>query len=257
MIREDTITVIQEFIKSKFAESRADGVVIGLSGGLDSAVVTKLCVISIGNDKVLTLNLGENHSEDAIRFAKTLNVECRTINISKFVELFKTTFNISDVKSLGNVKARIRMIILYYHANNENRIVMGTGNKSELLTGYFTKFGDGGADFFPIGDLYKTQVREVAKKLDIPEYILKKVPSPELWKNQTDESEFGISYERLDKILYGIELGFSDEKILKIVDTDVSEINRIRNVVRMSVHKRKLPLIPKLGIRTIGIDWRE
>ncbi len=113
----------------------------------------------------------------------------------------------------GNLMARIRMSVLYHHARMMDLLVMGTGNKSELLMGYFTKFGDGGADFLPIGDLYKTEVRELARKVGIPPRIIEKTPSAGLWPGQTDEGEMGISYEELDRILLGIELLLDDEVI--------------------------------------------
>jgi NAD+ synthase len=137
------------------------------------------------------------------------------------------------------------------------RIVMGTSNKSEMLVGYYTKFGDGGADFCPIGDLYKTQVRELGERIGVPEHIIAKVPTAGLWKGQTDEGELGISYEELDDILYGFELNLSEEEIAKRTGLETSKLERVWRMHRQSVHKRKMPLIPKLGVRTIGLDWRE
>ncbi|MEW5760546.1 MAG: NAD(+) synthase, partial [Candidatus Thermoplasmatota archaeon] len=160
-------------------------------------------------------------------------------------------------KSIGNLKARIRMLLLYAYANSKNLIVVGTGNKTELLCGYFTKFGDGGADILPIGDLYKTQVREMARFLEIPEKIINKVPSAGLWKGQTDEDELGIKYEKLDKILYGIELGLDKNEISNKVELPIKEVERIMNMVELTKHKRKFPLIPKIGYCTVGFDWRE
>src|SRR5206468_3700353 len=118
-----------------------------------------------------------------------------------------------DRVARGNVKARIRMILLYYIANTQGRIVMGTGNKSELAVGYSTKFGDGGADFLPIGDLYKTQVREMASFLGVPKRIVEKVPTAGLWPGQTDEGELGIAYPDLDRVLLGIELHLTPEEV--------------------------------------------
>jgi NAD+ synthase len=149
------------------------------------------------------------------------------------------------------------MITLYVHANLENRLIMGTSNKSELATGYFTKFGDGGVDFSPIGDLYKTQVFELARAIDIPETLIDKPPSAGLSQGQTDEGELGLSYDILDRILLGIELKMVPADIANNVGVDASEVNRIHDLVRKNVHKRKMPLIPKIGIRTFGLDWRE
>ena len=134
---------------------------------------------------------------------------------------------------------------------------MGTSNKSELLTGYFTKFGDGGADFSPIGDLYKTQIIELAKAIDIPENIIGKPPSAGVAQGQTDENELGITYRDLDRILLGIELKLDIKEIAKRTGIKENEVSRIQEMVNRTVHKRKMPLIPKLGIRTLGSDWRE
>src|SRR5947199_4131379 len=149
------------------------------------------------------------------------------------------------------------MIALYFIANTEGRIVMGTGNKSELLTGYFTKFGDGAADFLPIGDLYKTQVREMARYLALPPEVVEKVPTAGLWPGQTDEGEIGISYDELDRILLGIELQMEPEAIAEKAAVPLDRVRYVETLVASSVHKRKMPLIPKLGVRTVGLDWRE
>ena len=149
------------------------------------------------------------------------------------------------------------MIALYHAARDEGRLVIGTGNKSELALGYFTKMGDGGCDFLPIGDLYKTQVREMARHLGLPAKILRKVPTAGLWPGQTDERDFGISYEELDRVLLGIELRYTAEEIAERTDVDVKQVRRIESLVAANVHKRKMPLIPKVGIRTFGLDWRE
>jgi NAD+ synthase len=175
------------------------------------------------------------------------------------VEGFKKLLSPLDLddKAVGNIKARCRMILLYTHANLTNKVVMGASNKSELLTGYFTKFGDGGVDFSPIGDLYKTQILELAKAIEIPENIIKKQPSAGLWEGQTDESELNIKYQDLDRILLGIELKLDAKDIAEKLGIDQSEVLRILGMVEKNVHKRKMPLIPKIGIRTLGLDWRE
>jgi NAD+ synthase len=134
---------------------------------------------------------------------------------------------------------------------------MGTSNKSELLVGYFTKFGDGGADFCPIGDLYKTEVRLLAKKLGIPKKIIEKVPSAGLWPGQTDEGELGISYDELDAVLAAMELNIPLEEVSKRGGVAMDKVTKVWEMHRATVHKRKTPLIPKLGVRTIGLDWRE
>jgi NAD+ synthase len=149
------------------------------------------------------------------------------------------------------------MVLLYMEANRNNRLVVGTGNKSEMLVGYFTKYGDGGVDIAPLGDLYKTQVRAMAADLNVPENIRSLVPTAGLYPGQTDEGELGISYASLDSILMGIELRLDRERIAERAGVPVSEVDRITARVRSAVHKRHMPPIPKLGIRTIGTDWRE
>jgi NAD+ synthase len=149
------------------------------------------------------------------------------------------------------------MIVLYFVANTEDRLVIGTGNKSELLTGYYTLFGDGGCDFLPLGDLYKTQVRAMARHLGVPEVIVSKTPTAGLWKGQTDEGELGLPYEELDRVLLGMELQLDPATIAEKAGVPLDRVRRVEALVSGSVHKRKTPLIPKLGIRTVGLDWRE
>ena len=232
---------------------------MGISGGIDSAVVAALCVRALGKDKVLGLLLPEDRPEpEALEVVKWLGMPSRTVRIGPLVKaVARTGLKGAGQNILGNVKARLRMVLLYVEANQGNRLVVGTGNKSELLVGYFTKHGDGGVDIAPIGDLYKTQVRALAAALGVPESIRALVPTAGLYAGQTDEGELGISYPELDSILMGIELRLERGKIAEKAGVPVSEVNRIAARVRSAVHKRHLPPIPKLGIRTIGTDWRE
>jgi len=245
--------VIKSFISFRVNEAKAKGVVIGLSGGLDSAVTTKMCVEALGKEKVFcfllpTENTPKEDTEDALEFAKSLGVKYRIINISEIVKKIASTIhNKMKKKEMGNIHARTRMIVLYYFANKNNYLVVGSGNKTELLMGYFTKYGDGACDIMPLGDLYKTQVRELAKHLKIPEKIINKTPRAGLWKGQTDESELGIKYEILDQILYGMEKGLKNNEIVKSVGVEISEVKRIKNIVNSTKHKRKMPEIARIG----------
>ncbi|PJB21691.1 MAG: NAD(+) synthetase [Euryarchaeota archaeon CG_4_9_14_3_um_filter_38_12] len=245
--------VIKSFISFRVNEAKAKGVVIGLSGGLDSAVTTKMCVEALGKEKVFcfllpTENTPKEDTEDALEFAKSLGVKYRIINISGIVKKIASTIhNKMKKKEMGNIHARTRMIVLYYFANKNNYLVVGSGNKTELLMGYFTKYGDGACDIMPLGDLYKTQVRELAKHLKIPEKIINKTPRAGLWKGQTDESELGIKYEILDQILYGMEKGLKNNEIVKSVGVEISEVKRIKNIVNSTKHKRKMPEIARIG----------
>jgi NAD+ synthase len=262
-LRELTEEAILEFIGEKVRESKAKGVVVGLSGGIDSAVTALLCAKALGPDKVLNIflpcgstPLGDE--KDVKDFCIHFGMELKVIDISVMVEAVKKSLpGTEDRRLMGNAMARLRMISLFHHAKLLSRVVMGTSNKSELLIGYFTKFGDGGADFSPLGDLYKTEVRELAKQLEVPKAILDKVPTAGLWEGQTDEGELGLTYGELDQILVGIELNLANEDISIRTKIPLEKVDLVWAMHRSSVHKRKMPLIPKLGVRTIGLDWRE
>jgi len=262
-LRDGTEQTIEKFLAEKLRKVGAKGFVLGVSGGIDSAVCLRLCARAVGKGKVLALLMPEKDSpKDDLRDSKYLceleGVRYEIIDITGPVEAYKKAIKGKmDRKALANIKARCRMIALYHHANTHWRLVVGTSNKSELLIGYFTKFGDGGADLEPIGDLYKTEVRQLAEQLGLPDRIIKKVPSAGLWKGQTDEGEMGISYERLDAILLGIELGLDEKKIAERAKGNVGEVRRIAKMVRLSSHKRKFQPAAKIGFRTPGLDWRE
>lgn len=266
-LREDAEEIIARFISERVNDAAADGVSIGLSGGLDSSVAADLCARALGRDRVLGVMMPESQS-DPIDFdhakllAAKIGIEHIVVDISEPMKTFSETFSepldeFENKLSMANLKARTRMVVLYYIANGSNRLVCGCGNKTELMMGYFTKFGDGAADFLPIGDLYKTQVREMAERLGVPDEIRKKLPSAGLWRGQTDEEEFGMSYELLDEILYGFEKGLTRGEISQKAECDISKVEMVGERIRRSVHKRRLPLIPKIGLRTPGFDWRE
>lgn len=382
---------------------------MGMSGGLDSSVVAKLAAGAVGPRRVLGVSLplrsGQTgDEEDARRWAARLRISFRTVEVGDIVEAAIRALGTprKDAVGIGNIQARARMIALYQIAHEDGRLVLGTGNKSELLTGYFcydetsravtvdgpkhytelepedtllsldlasgkvversigalhhfdysgemiriqgegldlvvtpnhrvlvsedgdvpftfvradalsfrgpvmipsesagliqaaprymkrvpyhgkvwcpsvpphqnflverrgrmafcgnTKFGDGGCDFLPVGDLYKTQVRELGISLEVPEAIVLKVPSAGLWEGQTDEAELGISYDDLDQVLLGLELEMSPEEIASRSGLPEPVVGTVSEMVRRSIHKRKMPLIPKIGVRTLGLDWRE
>ena len=261
--REDHVPLIESFIAHHLSVSGRKGLVLGMSGGVDSALVAKLCADAVGPDRVLALGLPEGRGdadlEDARGYAQALGIAFRVFDIAPLVAPFETLLKPakSDRVARGNLRARARMIVWYYVANTEDRLVMGTGNKSELLTGYFTRWGDGGVDFLPIGDLYKTQVWAMARHLGVPKRIVDKVPTAGLWPGQTDEGELGISYDALDRVLLGIELQMDTDAIVEKARVPVREVRRIEALVAATAFKRKPPLIPKLGVRTVGLDWRE
>lgn len=260
--RKEYLAVIERFVKDYLRTSEAEGIIIGMSGGLDSSVVAALCARSAGPERIAGIHLPDRETPgadgiDSKTLAESFGISFNTIPIGDFVESFLTLEGTDDKVRVGNIKARCRMIVLYHAAHSMNYIVAGSSNKSELLTGYFTKYGDGASDILPIGDLYKTQVRGLARELGIPDHIAGKKPTAGLWPGQTDEEELGITYEDLDRILLGLELGFTAEDIVERTELDTSKVGQVIERVNRTVHKRRLGLIPKLGISTIGIDWRE
>jgi NAD+ synthase len=261
-LKPDTQDVISLFLKHHVKLAKANGVVVGMSGGLDSSVLAKLAADALGPKHVLGVLMPETSTPadcmaDAKAMAKDWGIEVIEINIEEIVNVISHKLECREKGDLGNVKARCRMLVLYKLARERNLLVLGTGNKSELLTGYFTKWGDGGSDICPLGDLYKTQVRELAARIGVPEKVLARVPSGDLWTGQTDEGELGIEYATLDKILLGIELCMKDLDIVKGAAVTGVQVRHVRALVARSVHKRRMGLIPKMSARTIGQDWRE
>lgn len=268
---EATITA---FLRHHVEEAHAKGVVVGMSGGLDSAVVAAIAVHALGKSKVLPIMLPapDSHPQDA-RHAqlacKAFGLKPHMHSIGPIVEGLERTLqepqhpaprksakSTLDARVRGNAKARARMLLLYAEAQRRDYLVCGTGNKSEILTGYFTKWGDGGVDVQPIGDLYKTQVRELARHLKVPKAIIDKPPSAGLYPGQTDEGDMGLSYEDLDSVLKGMELNLDADVIARKAGLSRATIYKVEGMVRRTEHKRRMPLIPKIGARTVGIDWR-
>ncbi|MDQ4045582.1 MAG: NAD+ synthase [Chloroflexota bacterium] len=222
------------------------GAVLGLSGGIDSAVVSGLCARAVGPENVLgiimpahSLPLDAEHAE---LVAREWGIEYKTIDLSEIYDSMIALLGEGNDLAKANVKPRLRMISLYYHANSSNRMVIGTGNKSELLVGYFTKYGDAGVDLLPIAGLYKHQVRDLAREIGVPQPIIDRPPSAGLWEGQTDEQEMGVSYADLDRVLEAMETGEEP-------DVDPTARERIMRMYRGSEHKRHLPPIFQPGVR--------
>ncbi len=256
------LEALEAFIRDHVEDAGASGALLGLSGGIDSAVVASLAARALGPRHVTCLFLpiegaGARDQQDARALAKNLGTEFVARDLSKSYFAFVNSLAVRDRRSRGNVKARLRMVALYAEANRRGALVLGTGNKSELLTGYTTKWGDSGCDLLPIGDLYKTQVRALAEELELPAAFLRKTPSAGLWPGQTDEGELGIGYGELDQILMGLELKMSDRDIARRTKLPAQEIAEVRARLAGTSHKRRLPLVCKLGLRTVGLDWRE
>lgn len=241
----DRITM---FIGNTVKNAGCSGVVIGLSGGIDSAVVAELSVNALGADKVITVFMpSATTPKDDYRctseFSASLGTEHRIIDISSSVGTLSSALGLKDDDRLGkgNLSARCRMAVLFDIARRTNRIVLGTSNRSEMMMGYFTKFGDGACDAMPIAGLYKTQVRELASLIGIPEEFITKPPSAGLWEGQTDEDEMGISYDRLDGILCRLD-GMNDKDISEETGVSVEKVSEIRKRVATVSHKRNPPI---------------
>jgi NAD+ synthase len=230
------------WVKEYIERSGAKGTVSGLSGGLDSAVVAAL-LNRVFKDKHLALFVNIESSmgdrEDARLVANHLGLNYKEIDLTAVYKQLLQVLPPDNGLARANLKPRLRMGVFYYFANLDGRLVAGTGNKSELMVGYFTKFGDGACDFLPIGSLYKTQVRELARYLGIPEKIILKPPSAGLWVGQTDEGELGITYSELDKALYFLEQGKEEE-------IDLAIRTKVLNLIKKSEHKRLLPPVFKI-----------
>jgi len=244
---------IIEFIQNEVRRADSNGVVLGLSGGIDSSVALHLATKSLGNNKVLGLILPDKtvsqqtDMDDAIEIAQKLGIQYYIIDITEFKKKYMEVLPI-ERKSLGNLIARIRMNFIYYYSNIENKLVLGTSDKSELMIGYFTKFGDGAADILPLADLYKTQVRELAKYLNVPEKIVFKKSSPSLWKDQTAEVEIGLKYEKIDLILKYFETNTVENIHRDLLGKEIhkNELLMIKNLVSKNKHKTTLPKICKI-----------
>lgn len=243
------------FIREQIEGAEREKAVIALSGGLDSSVVAMLAVQALGPDRVASHTLPDEEStppedvEDAEELARTLGIHCRRISIHAAHEALEATFQTAGLRgdqvAWGNVKARLRMIINYFVASFEKGLVLGTGNKSEVLVGYYTKFGDGGVDLLPVGHLYKTQVRQLARHLGAPSHVVQKPPSAGLWKGQTDEEELGASYQEIDGMLHCLhDRNMSVEEAAHALNMERSRVERVADLMRRSAHKRRLPPTP-------------
>jgi len=256
---------IKRFIKDYVQKTKAKGIVIGLSGGIDSSTASALAALAIGGDKITALNMPEDETYNEIdiqhakKIARKFGFKLVTVNITPILEAYYKSlpiYNAHDVLSRGNLKARTRMICIYYYANHLSKIVCGSSDKSETMMGYFTKWGDVAADISPLMDLYKTQVRQLAAYIGVPSDIIGKPSTPQLWPGQLAEQELGIQYEKLDLILLGLENFMAMEEIADQLKLSRKLVSDIRDTWLAKEHKRRPPLTLKQEFRTIGTDFR-
>ncbi len=250
---DEAVDRINQFLREQLTEADAKGYVLGISGGLDSAVGATLAVEAVGADLVTGVVLpdvpsDEQNMEDARTLADRLEIEVRNIPITPVVEEFTslTPFEV-DSQSVGNIRARTRMVFQYIEANVNDLLVLGATNKTELLLGYFTKYGDGAVDVRPMADLYKTEIRDVARVLSLDERFIQKAPTAGLWEGQTDEGELGASYETIDTLLQSlVEEGYPIEEAAQRANLPLEEAKRFERMVTRTEHKRSLPPYPEI-----------
>ena len=252
--------IIAEFIRGQLRQAGFERAVLGLSGGIDSALVAYLTAEAVGAERLLCVLMPYRTSsptsrDDAEEVVRRLGTPSELVDISPMVDAFYGEGRDASALRRGNFMARQRMAVLYDRSVTWTGLVVGTGNKSESLIGYTTVFGDNACAFNPIGDLYKSQVRQLAAAMGVPDEIIRKAPSADLWPGQTDESEGGFDYPTLDRLLFWridkrrsidemVDLGFA---------RDVVE--RVDRMVAGAEFKRQVPPIAKLGPRTAGVDY--
>ncbi len=260
--------LIVQSIRTRVEKTGMKGGLVALSGGIDSSLVTLLAKYAL-KENLITLIMPEEgvtpaeDIEDALSLVKENNIEHYVIPINSLVSSFESYLPDGKYPDeqrtyvLANVKPRIRMIINYMFANIRNLLVIGTSNKTELLLGYGTKYGDLAADIYPIGDLYKTQVWQLAEFMGLPADIVKKVPSAGLWKGQTDEQELGHTYREIDRVLFClVDLELSVRETVKLLGISEEAVLDIYHRVVRNEHKRRTPTITRISNMCLDKDWR-
>jgi NAD+ synthase len=257
MVRE----LLVRFVRDETTNAGFEKAVIGISGGVDSSVAAFLAAEALGKKNVLGVILpyrtSSNESvRDAEEVAGVLGIRSETVDISGMVDSYATQRRIDGKVRLGNVMARMRMIVLYDISARERALVVGTSNKTELLIGYGTQHGDMACAINPLGDLYKTQIWQLAGCLGVPKKIIEKKPTADLWPGQTDENEIGLTYSELDSLLYRMIDERASQDDLAKEGFKNETITKISALVRKSQFKRRPPLIAKISYRTINVDFR-
>ncbi len=253
-VREEIVSFIRDTVDAAGAE----GAVLGMSGGIDSTLTAYLAVEALGEESLHGLTMPARVSDeelmsDAEAVAESLGIPYDLIEIEPIAEQFDDAFpeGVEDKTAAGNVRVRTRAVLNYYVANTENRVVLGTGNRSEAMTGYFTKYGDQAVDCNPIGDLYKQQVRQLAAHVGVPHDLVMQTPTAEMWEGQTDEQEMGLNYDHLDAVLaLHVDGPLSKAATVRHVDgVSEADVERVVELVEGSAHKRSMPPAPGLSVR--------
>jgi NAD+ synthase len=248
---------IVSFIQETVETAGAEGAVLGLSGGIDSTLTAYLAVEALGEDGLHGLTMPARVSDEALMsdaetVAKSLGIPYDVIEIEPIAETFDKAYpeGVDDHTAAGNVRVRTRGVLNYYVANTENRVVLGTGNRSEAMTGYFTKYGDQAVDCNPIGELYKQQVRQLAAHVGVPHELVMQTPTAEMWEGQTDEAEMGLNYDHLDAVLaLHVDGPLSRAAAVRSLDGVTAEhVDRVVELVEGSEHKRSMPPTPALPV---------
>jgi NAD+ synthase len=251
--------LLTEFLKTEIHRAGLSKAVVGLSGGIDSSVSCLLAVEALGAENVLGVCMpyttcSAESLEHAQLIIKQAGIASETVPIAAMADPLIARYPEMDARRKGNIMARVRMIVLYDRSAEFKGLVVGTGNKTEIMLGYTTLFGDSAYALNPVGDLYKTQLRQLAHALDVPKVIIDKAPSADLWKGQTDEGELGLTYEEVDRLLYMlVDQRFTPEKCIEIgFGRDL--VNKVVEIMRKTEFKRNLPPIARLSNRTAGKD---
>lgn len=253
--------LLVRFLRDEIRHAGFLRAVVGLSGGVDSAVSAALAAKALGKQNVLGVLLPYRTSnpqsvKDAALVAKKFGIRTLTVPISSMVDAYCESHKVKDRRRKGNIMARMRMVALYDVSAKERALVVGTSNKSEIMLGYGTLFGDTACAVNPLGDLYKTQVWQLASTIGVPERVVKKKPSADLWAGQTDEGELGLEYRKVDRLLYFmIDERRSEEELVKR-GFDKPFVRKVRTMVQRNQFKRRPPIIAKVSYRTVNVDFR-
>ncbi len=253
--------ILVEFLHDETTRAGFARAVVGLSGGVDSAVVAFLAAEALGPANVRAVLLpyrtsspeSRKHAEEA---AAVAGIQTETVDISPMVDAYLDHVPEIDRVRAGNLMARQRMVVLYDLSARDRALVYGTSNKTELLLGYGTQFGDLASAINPLGDLFKTQVWQLARALGVPEAIVTKKPSADLWQGQTDEGEFGFTYQDVDRLLFHMVDQRRSDTELAALGFDPAFVERVSTMIRRSQFKRRPPVIAKISTRTVNVEFR-